>query len=374
MKTVVRGVATFGLATHSHSCRPTTIRHGTIRTNGSNRPGTGGASLTLRGTSHFVGRVERRCCGPENRKRQELELFHLLFQPLCHTQLTTTPTRHGCTRLHFAGSTLAHRQNANLWLEAVVPRDGVARPRLRSVYCCGCPFKTSTHIIFYRRPDASRFHRYVVGTAASASAFTCRTVQRKQMQLSQGEDLGAVVQKAAVRGGRQPTDMHYVMNEINSAQQFLRLVKDSVDNRKRRLNRPLRQASMASLPRHLFLTVALALRTVLGATLALLGARLPKGFPGIGGSSLRSTSVFFQQLDLRIRDICSWPLLYRELLRLRRLRRPMVRAGEIEMRLMSSVACVALDLALGIALTAYLAIHAGAGGYCGRVVYLQMRS
>ena len=168
--------------------------------------------------------------------------------------------------------------------------------------------------------------------------------------------------------------MHYVLNEINSSQQYLRLLERTMSSgshgrsgdREEGGAEPLllpRSSSLASLPQHLLLTVALVLRAVLGATLVVLGARVPQGVPGIGGSSLRSTSVFSQQLDLRIRDVCAWPLLYRELARQRRLSRPTARAGELEMRLMSSVACVALDLALGIALTVYLAAHAGAGGY-----------
>ena len=34
------------------------------------------------------------------------------------------------------------------------------RPVVRSVYCCGCPFRTSPHVVFYTPPQATERHYF----------------------------------------------------------------------------------------------------------------------------------------------------------------------------------------------------------------------
>ncbi|CAM9945192.1 unnamed protein product, partial [Sphacelaria rigidula] len=51
----------------------------------------------------------------------------------------------------------ARRQTANIWLTVGQQRDG--RPVLRSLYCCGCAYRTCCYVVLYRpcNPDALEY-------------------------------------------------------------------------------------------------------------------------------------------------------------------------------------------------------------------------
>lgn len=84
----------------------------------------------------------------------------------------------------------------------------VARPVLRSLYCCGCPYRAAPHVIFYRPPLWDKLHYF--------------SVQPFNPALDPRHDLGLL------GGGGNPgddrhasvTDMEVTLHQMNSARLF----------------------------------------------------------------------------------------------------------------------------------------------------------
>ena len=242
------------------------------------------------------------------------------------------------------------QQAANIWLTMGMRREdatgaGRLHPTLESIHCCGRLRRTASHIITYQPVDKDAMHFL---TTRPYNAL--RAAQRP----------------------RRRTDMDFVVHQINVCEELQRALQRVLGVREG-------SSAAAPLPIPAALPVADADGTLSGPEAALLHlcARIPCAavryaagvfvwvaarplwslLPMVGGHPLKEVSLLVQVLDLRVREVLRWPLIYQRLRQQMRADSTIFPTLSVEyMALLSSVCCAGLDLLAGWALCAFLVL------------------
>ena len=253
------------------------------------------------------------------------------------------------------------RQAADIWLTMAMQSDGEAasgcrsRPALQSIHCCGRLRRTAAHVITYHRVNKGAMH-YLSTQPYNAPRPAGPLRRRSDMdfvvnQINVCPELERGLQRVLGCGpGEEPSG---VSTEALPMPQNPAAAAAAAGNSLGRA-----EAALLGLLVH---APCACVRYAAGLFVWLAAQPLWRILPVVGGRPLKDVSLAIQVLDLRVREVFRWPLIYRRL-RLRMQSEPAISAAlSVEyMALLNSVCSAVLDWLAGLALCALLVLNSAA--------------